>query len=534
MSSPVVIAIDAGTGSARALAFDTAGELVATAAREWTHASTLGHPGGTDFDTEGGWRAISAALADVVRQLDGREVLAVSASSMREGFVLYDAAGKEIWACPNTDGRARRQAEELVLSGAADRIYDVGGDWVSITAPARLRWIASEQPDVLERSRHLGMLSDWVTYRLTGEFTTDPTCGSSSALFDLARREWSQELAQLVGIDAGILPPVVECGTVVGRITAEASRATGLREGIPVTVGGGDTQMALHGIGAVQNVPTVVAGTFWQTTAITGTAVVDPERRVRTLCHVDPDSWMVEGIGFLSGLAMRWFRDGFCPDAKELARGGGVSAFDVMESWAADVPPGSHGLVAIMANVMQADAWHHAAPALTGFDINAPELYHRGTTVRAIEEAAVYVARAHLDILDALTDGAVTSEGHLTFTGGSSAGSLWPQIVADVTGMSTRLSRVVEATSYGTARLAARGVGVDLPPASQTSASVEPDATATSAYDAHYAHWLAVYRAQVEATAMGGTAPLFTPPGGLAYRPATPAARHHTKETIHG
>ncbi len=99
---------------------------------------------------------------------------------MREGFVLYDAAGRELWACPNTDGRARAEADELVAEGVADEVYRTAGDWVSITAPARLRWIARHQPDLFAQARHLGMLSDWVTTRLTGEFVTEPTSGSSS------------------------------------------------------------------------------------------------------------------------------------------------------------------------------------------------------------------------------------------------------------------------------------------------------------------------------------------------------------------
>ncbi|MFP3345276.1 FGGY family carbohydrate kinase, partial [Halomonas sp. SIMBA_159] len=83
-----------------------------------------------------------------------------------------------------------------------------------------------------------GMLSDWVTTRLTGEFVTEPTSGSSSALFDLRSRNWSDELAGLVGVDRSILPPVVECGEVVGVVTPAAAAATGLPVGTPVVTGG--------------------------------------------------------------------------------------------------------------------------------------------------------------------------------------------------------------------------------------------------------------------------------------------------------
>jgi len=508
----VFLAIDAGTGSARALAFDIDGRLVTQAAREWSHVALPGHPGGTVFDTDGGWTAIAGAVSEVVAALGARRVAAVAASSMREGFVLSDADGRELWACPNTDGRARAEAEELVAEGVADQVYRTAGDWVSITAPARLRWIARHQPDLLARTRHFSMLSDWVTTRLTGVFVTEPTNGSSSALFDLRARDWSEELADLVGIDRSILPPVVRCGEVIGAVTAAASAATGLPVGTPVVTGGADTQLALHGIAAREGVPTIVAGTFWQTTAVTSEPLIDPWRRVRTLCHVDPGSWMVEGIGFLSGLAMRWFRDAMCPDAAEVGRATGASSFGVMEQWAAEVPVGSYGIVATMANVMQADAWHHAAPAFVGFDINDTARSSRGAFVRAIEESAAIVARAHLEILSALTGGRSVAEGAVTFTGGSSAGALWPQVIAGVTGLDTRVSPAPEATSYGAARLAAAGLGATLPPMGEPERVVVADGDTHERYRAVTERWHRVYR-DVLSISGADLPPLFTPPG---------------------
>ena len=508
----VFLAIDAGTGSARALAFDADGRLVTRAAREWTHTAVPGHPGGTVFDTERGWRAIADAVSEVVARLGARRVAAVAASSMREGFVLYDAEGRELWACPNTDGRARAQADELVAEGVADEVYRTAGDWVSITAPARLRWISRHQPELLARARHLGMLSDWVTTHLTGEFVTEPTSGSSSALFDLRARTWSDEIAGLVRVDRGILPPVVEGGDVVGTVTPEAAAATGLPIGTPVVAGGADTQLALHGIAAREGRPTIVAGTFWQTTAVTTEPLIDPERRLRTLCHVEPGTWMVEGIGFLSGLAMRWFRDAMCPDATELGRAAGTSAFTVMEEWAAAVPAGSNGVVATMANVMQADAWHHAAPAFVGFDINDAANSSRGAFIRAIEESAAIVAHAHLGILSALTDGRAVAEGVVTFTGGSSAGRLWPRVIAGVTGLDTWVTPAPEATSYGAARLAARGVGAQLPPMVDAERVERVDPVEHDAYRAVTERWHRVYRDVVSISGPDLT-PLFTPPG---------------------
>ncbi len=519
--SPVVVAIDAGTGSARALAFTASGTCVARAAVEWEHRAVPGHPGGTDFDTRAGWEAIARAVREVVADLADHPIAAVVSSSMREGFVLFDGHDREIFACPNTDGRARAQADALFAEGLADDVYRIAGDWVSITAPARLRWLAEHDPETLARTRHIGMLSDWVNHKLCGEYVTDPTCGSSSALFDLGRRTWSLELTARVGLAAEVLPAVVEPGTTIGQVTASASADTGLPIGTPVVMGGADTQLALHAIAATPARPTIVAGTFWQTTALTTSPVIDPHRRMRTLCHVDPQSWMLEGIGFLSGLAMRWFRDAFCPDAVLEAERRGESPFTVMEEWAGAVPIGSEGVVAVLSDVMQADAWHHAAPALVGFDIADPRRHNRGTVIRAIEEAAAFVAASHLDVLDELTDGRITAAGEVVFTGGSSAGRLWPTVIAGATGLKTRTTLAPDATSYGAARLAGEAVGMSLAPLRQDETAVVAGADDRDAYRRAQGHWRRVYDAQLAATAASGLTPLFTPPGA-----ARPTARH--------
>ncbi len=238
MTGRYLLAIDAGTGSCRAVLFTETGEQVAVGQREWVHREPPGVPGGQDFDVTAGWRAMGECVRDALRGAGatGADVAAVAATSMREGMVLFDRAGREIWACPNVDSRAAAEAEDLIREGAAAKIYAEAGDWVSITAPARLRWLARHEPGILAATGRLGMLSDWIVYRLCGQHVTEPSCGSSSGMFTLADRRWSPSITALCGLPAAVLPPVVDPGTVVGEVSAAAAEATGLRAG---TAGGG-------------------------------------------------------------------------------------------------------------------------------------------------------------------------------------------------------------------------------------------------------------------------------------------------------
>jgi autoinducer 2 (AI-2) kinase len=518
------MAIDAGTGSCRAALFNEAGAHVGLAKREWSHAPAPGVAGSQVFDTDGNWRLICECTREALSRagVPAERVVAVAATSMREGMVLYDDAGREIWACPNVDSRASHEASELVRSGHARRIFELAGDWVSITAPARFLWLARHEPRLFERISRMTMLSDWILFRLGGCHVTDPSIGSSSGMFDLARRAWSDEILALCGLDREVFPKVEEPGTVVAALTRKAAAETGLKEGTPVVFGGADTQLGLVGLGAIDPGRfTVIGGTFWQHTLVLDRPLIDPEVRLRTLCHAVPGQWMIEGIGFYSGLALRWFRDAFCDWEKARATDRGADPYALMEEQAATVPPGANGVIGLFSNFMAARAWVHAAPAFLQFDLNAPARSGRKECVRAIEESAAYVSRGHLRILEELTGNHVEE---VVFTGGAAKGSLWPQILADVLGVVVRVPAVKESTALGAALYAGSGAGLydDLRTvvrrAGRFERTCEPDPVAHRAYGELYEQWRKVYAHVLELSENGLVRPLWRAAGTEAIR----------------
>jgi autoinducer 2 (AI-2) kinase len=514
-----LLTVDAGTGSCRAVLFNRDGRQVAVAQREWSHPPVAGQPGSQQFDTAANWTLISSCIGEVLSGTgtDPRDIAAVSATSMREGIVLYDDEGAELWACPNADSRAVKESEALIASGAAQRIYDLAGDWISITAPPRLLWLRANEPSIVERTAHLTMISDWVLHRLSGCFTTDPSAGASSGMFDLARREWSDDIIGMCGFPRDVFPTVVEPGTVIGEVTDTAASETGLVAGTHVVVGGADTQLALVGLGrTAPGSLSVVGGTFWQHAVTVDRPLIDPSGRLRTLCHTVPGQWMVEGIGFLCGLTMRWFRDAFCRAEVEEARRRGVDPYVVMEEIAATVPPGSNGVLGIFSNVMNARRWVHASPSFLQFDITQPRSSGVKECVRAIEEAAAYVARAHIAIIEEL----VGTEIHeLLFTGGACAGMLWPQILADVTGKRVHVSATKESSALGCALYAGIGAGwfATLDDALALTGDIErtceSDPGAKSVYDELFTTWRDTYRRSLELVDDGVLRPLWRPAG---------------------
>jgi autoinducer 2 (AI-2) kinase len=333
-------------------------------------------------------------------------------------------------------------------------------------------------------------------------------------MFTLSQRRWSQSIPALCGLPPDVLPPVADPGTVVGGVTAAAAGQTGLRAGTPVVAGGADTQLGLLGAGVGKAEYTVIAGTFWQNTVLLGEPLVDPEARLRTLCHVVPGEWMLEGIGFYCGMSMRWFRDAFCDGEVALARARGVDPYVVMEEAAAKAPPG--GVIAIMSNLMDAKRWVHASPSFLQFNLGDPAAGGRGACIRAIEEAAAFVARGHRDIIGELTG---LRFGELVFTGGAAKGRLWPQIMADVLAVPVHVPVVTESSGLGAALCAGVGAGIyagfgELPASLRArSATFEPDPVAAAGYDERYPAWRTIYSRMLEMSEEGLLNPLWRAAG---------------------
>src|SRR5581483_7261648 len=515
----LLLTIDAGTGSCRAVLFSLDGQQVAIGQREYTHAALPNVEGSQVFDTDHNWKLICHCIREALERAGASagQVRAVSATSMREGMVLYDARGREIWACPNVDSRAGEEATQMVRSGAAQEIYEHAGDWVAITAPARFLWIAQHQPEVFASIAHVGMLGDWILTKLSGEFVTDPSLGSSSGMFELAQRDWSDRVLEICGLDRSLFPPVVDAATVVGEVTKEAADETGLQAGTPVVTGGADTQLALVGLGAIEpGVFTIVGGSFWQHTIVLDRPLIDSAGRLRTLCHTVPGQWMMEGIGFYCGMTMRWFRDAFCELEVLEASRDGRDSYEILESKAGRVPPGSNGVVGIFSNVMQANRWVHASPSFLGFDISKPATSGRLECFRAIEESAAYVSRGHLRIVEEVAGIEVED---LVLAGGAAKGILWPQIIADALAVPVRIPVVKESTALGAAIHAGVGAGLFSNACEAASRlarferTVEPNPEAVTAYDDLYNRWSELYHRTLELAESGLVRPLWRAAG---------------------
>ena len=148
----------------------------------------------------------------------------------------------------------------------------------------------------------------------------------------MQKRAWDPAIAEKCGLRTDIFPPVRECGEVIAHVNARGAAETGLAEGTPVVVGGGDAQLGCVGVGVVDpNQAAVFGGSFWQYEFNTANGKTDPGCRVRVNCHAVPGVWQYEALAFKPGLVMRWFRDGFCQLEKQQAEATGKDPYYLMD-----------------------------------------------------------------------------------------------------------------------------------------------------------------------------------------------------------
>jgi xylulokinase len=412
-------------------------------------------------------------------------------------MVVCDATGRRlrpalIWMDRRAEAQAAALAEQI---SPADFYRAVGANLDSSHAVFKALWVRDEEPDVWAQAASLQSPGAYVLRHATGVTAVDPSNASSLALLDPRTRTWSAEVLEATGIDPGMLSELGDATKAVGTVTAAFAEASGLAPETVVAVGCGDEMAATLGAGVFEPGEVCdVVGTAEPVCAASAEPREDPTMLVECHPHADPDAWLLENPGFVSGGNLRWWRDQFAPEERQHEAEGLGDAYDELSEEASLIPAGSDGVVFLPAmQGAMAPEWNGAA---RGVFYGLTLAHTRDHMTRAILEGSAFGLR---DILEAMKNAGLDVR-RLTIVGGGAKGPLWRQIKADVTGLPVRVPESVETTATGAAILAAVGAGVHDSVADAVKVFVsfrpeehEPDTAAREAYDDAYRHYREVY-----------------------------------------
>jgi len=487
--SPVLLGLDAGGGSVRALLLDTERGPLATVRRRWSHPSAPGTDGlGIDLDLDLTWRLLCEATREALTRagIEGAAVIGVAASAMRFATVVLDANGSALFAAPNRDGRASGVAFELATDGAA--LHARTGHWPTpIALASRLRWLARARPDLAARASHALALSDWIAWRMTGVAATDPSQASTTGLLDIASCTWAGDLVASSGIHSSVLPAIRPAGTRLGPLRDDAASDLGLHAGLAVAIGGADTQCGLVGIGATfAGAAGLVAGTSAPVQLVCDRAILDPAARAWTECHLVPGRWLVESNAGPIGEALDWaaallFADAAQPCTRLLAE-------------ASCSPVGATGMLATLGAPVSDPRTMGIPIASLSFSplVQADDPERRRHAARAAIEGAAFSFRANLEHAVRVAGFAPSA---VCAGGGLSGSPTWLGVLADVLSTPLRVGPTPESSALGAALCAGVGAGVwtDLEAAVQSVVPARhgatPSAERAAAYERIYDVW---------------------------------------------
>jgi xylulokinase len=474
----LVIGVDVGSQSAKAVLVDDRGEALAHA----TAAYDTRYPAsGWAEQDPGEWER---AIADAVRRLRGEagvgrdDVTMLALACQVDGLVALDHDRRPLRpAIVWLDRRAITQSSALAAAAGDSHLFARTGlnPDASHTAPKAM-WIRDVEPDCYDAARWLTSVSGHLNGWLTGEVVHDHGNASSTLLYDLGRGAWCEELIALAGLDAERLPAIRAACEVVGPLRPQAAEALGLAPGCRVAVGTGDDQAAALGAGAT-GPPSVVdvTGTAEAVAAPSLEPILDEQRLLETHAHAVDATLLVENPGFVSGGSTRWWADV-----------NAISQADVFAQ-AALASPGCAGALFLPAlSGATAPRWNHRMRGcFAGLGLH----HERSHLARAILEGCAFALRDIVDRLGAL--GLVGDE--LRVVGGGARSRLWLQIKADVTGMAVRAVQTKSAASSGAAMLAAVAAGWfdDLPEAAAETVRlcaepILPDPATAAVYAERY------------------------------------------------
>jgi len=483
------LGIDVSTTATKALLIDPAGQVLAAASSVYSFETP--RPLWSEQHPNLWWQAAQQSIRAALQKsgVNPAEVGGIGLTGQMHGLVLLNKSGQVLRpAILWNDQRTQAQCDEIHNRIGRQKFIQTTGNvaLTGFTAP-KILWVQQNEPEIYARAAHILLPKDFVRYQLTGDFALDAADGAGTALFDLKRRTWSEEILAALEIPRAWLPPIFEGTQITGYVTPAAAAATGLKAGTPVMAGGGDQAAGAVGMGVVSpGIVGLTVGTSGVVFATTPAALIEPEGRLHAFCHAAPGKWHFMGVMLSAAGSLQWCRDTLAP---------GLS-FDELVQEAESIPAGSDGLQFLP--YLSGERTPHPDPLARGAFIGLTVRHKRGHLTRAVLEGVAYGLK---DSFALLQNAGLGKIHQVRASGGGTKSSLWRQILASVLQAELVTVNTAEGAAYGAALLAAAGAGqfASVEEACQqtiqTSGGVAPDAAQAAVYLTGYEIYRELYPA---------------------------------------
>ena len=485
----LIMTCDAGTTGCKCTVFNIGGEALSSTTV--AYPTIYPKPNWAEQDPDVIVSAVFRGINELLAQVSADRIACVGLSGTMNGCIPVDENGNALANnIIHSDTRTGSQAAKIASVIPGNEFYRLTGNRIDThyTLP-KILWLRENEPDIYAKTKWFLNIKDYIYGKLTGRFGfTDYSDASLTIALDITNRRWADGLLTELGIDPARMPALTRGDDVTGKVIRSAASVTGLKTGTPVAMGGGDGACTARGAGvyAPGSAYTYIGSSAW-VSQITPEPVFDPEARIFTYLDMDGKSYHVCGTVQTGAAAFNWaMKNLFGID-------GDVTEISQFENMARQIAPGAEGVL-FLPTLMgwRTPYWDdNTRGVLMGFT-----LYHdRRHIARAVYEGIAYALNACAEVMKEC--GAPMKS--MMLTGGGARSGLWPDMLASVYGIETKVHKTPgETTSLGAALAA--GVGIGMYPTYEeaekvvTSRSMHPvNDERREAYKKHYALYAKIY-----------------------------------------
>lgn len=429
----VFLGVDIGTSSAKCLAVDADGTVLAFA----QSAVPIRHPheGWSEQDPEDYVQGLAAVVGRCIAELGGKgrsaaDIRALALSTQADTLIVCDDAGRPLRpAMTWMDTRAQNEHDELLAEHGASFWYAQLGQPLSpYSSVGKLRWLRRHEPGLMARTPHIAYVPDYLARRLTGRWVTDVPSASWSPFLTPTDRSRAQAVLGVLDIAAAQVSQAIESTGVIGELLADMADELGLHRGTKLVAGAFDQSAAARGAGAMAGGTSVLScGTAWVVYSVARSAPIDTSGRLCICCHTCPDEWGIV-LPFTGGSAYDWVTRNVTPDTHASASSPLIFVPHLYGGLSPDWQGESRG-------------------SLLGLTLS-----HTAEDIRlALMRGMAFETRRNMEAAAPHSGGPAT----LRMVGGATHSDIWPQMIADALGCRVEVAEVAEAGCYGAAMLAA-------------------------------------------------------------------------------
>ena len=491
----LLLGLDVGTTGTKAALFDVQGKMIALASRGYGLITPKA--GWVEQDPEELWQAVVETLRAVSQRCGPHDrIVALSQSSQGGTTIPVDAEGHPTHhAISWMDGRAEEEAYRVKNQWGEEFIRTVTGWPLQSGLPLQhIAWFKQNCPAEFAATRQFLFVNDFVSLRLTGRLCMNPSDASITQLMNIATADWDERLIGAAGIQRGQLSPIQASGYVMGHLVEAARQATGLPQDTLVVNGAHDQYCAAVGTGVTRPGRMLLScGTAWVILAVPESLDAGLQSGMAISCHAVRERWgAIRSLGAV-GTSIEWLLDNVW--GGEGAGRKRVDLYSMINQGVAHTAPGAEGLLFFPLAGGHASGYGPVRGGFLGLSIS----HSRNDMARAVMEGTAFELRWAIEQMQA--KGVQVVE--LTLAGGAARSAVWPQIIADVTGITVTLPSVREAAGRGAAILAGVGAGLFADPETGYAAfqgeetRLEPVAKNQKLYEGLFARYQELHRAVI-------------------------------------